>query len=166
MKRGRAVSRMKEDFSLLFGHLEWANRALIASLKSQGNVPEKARQILAHILAAEQVWLCRILNDSKSALPVWADLSLDDCSELCGRNVAAFQQVLRLHDGDRMREEVAYVNSKGDRFTNSVGDILLHVCMHGSYHRGQVASLVRAAGAIPINTDLINYVRSRGGQTR
>jgi uncharacterized damage-inducible protein DinB len=31
--------------------------------------------------------------------------------------------------------------------------------MHGSYHRGQLARAVREAGAQPINTDFINYVR-------
>ena len=34
-------------------------------------------------------------------------------------------------------------------------DILLHVCLHGAYHRGQVAVSMRSGGAEPAPTDFI-----------
>jgi len=38
------------------------------------------------------------------------------------------------------------------------------VALHGSYHRGQVAAAVRAAGGEPVNTDYITYVRELAGE--
>jgi uncharacterized damage-inducible protein DinB len=51
------------------------------------------------------------------------------------------------------------VNSAGQAFTSTVEDILLHVCLHGQYHRGQVALLLREAGAAPATTDYIAFAR-------
>jgi len=39
--------------------------------------------------------------------------------------------------------------------------ILSHVIIHGGYHRGQIAILLRQAGSDPAVTDFIAYVRSR-----
>ena len=57
------------------------------------------------------------------------------------------------------RESVAYRNSKGEPWTSTVGDILTHVVTHSAYHRGQVASELRAAGFEPAYTDFIHAVR-------
>lgn len=58
-----------------------------------------------------------------------------------------------------LEREVEYRNSAGTTFRMSVVDILSHVALHGSYHRGQVAPGVRGAGVTPVNTDYITYVR-------
>lgn len=47
---------------------------------------------------------------------------------------------------------------------SAVRDVLLHVALHGSYHRGQLAWLARTAGAVPTATDFIVF--SRGAQMR
>ena len=38
--------------------------------------------------------------------------------------------------------------------------VLTHVALHGSYHRGQIAALIRSGGDEPINTDYIMWLRS------
>jgi len=40
-----------------------------------------------------------------------------------------------------------------------VEDILTHVTIHSAYHRGQIASDLRAAGQAPAYTDFIHAVR-------
>jgi uncharacterized damage-inducible protein DinB len=54
---------------------------------------------------------------------------------------------------------VTYVNSNGDTFTSLAGDIVLHLCLHSTYHRGQVSLLVRDGGGEPAPTDYIAFVR-------
>ena len=54
---------------------------------------------------------------------------------------------------------VTYQNSKGATFETPVGEVLMHVFSHGVYHRGQIALALRQAGAEPINTDYITFVR-------
>jgi uncharacterized damage-inducible protein DinB len=47
-----------------------------------------------------------------------------------------------------------------------VDDIATHVVFHSHYHRGQIASLVRAAGHTPAYTDFIHAIRSRATGTQ
>ena len=45
------------------------------------------------------------------------------------------------------------INSAGDEFDSKLSDILLHVALHGAYHRGQVNLLIRTAGGEPSPTE-------------
>jgi uncharacterized damage-inducible protein DinB len=56
-------------------------------------------------------------------------------------------------------QKVTYKNSKGESWTSTVQDILTHVVIHSAYHRGQIASLMRAAGGTPAYTDFIHAAR-------
>jgi uncharacterized damage-inducible protein DinB len=54
-----------------------------------------------------------------------------------------------------------YRNSAGVPFHTSVADMLAQAALHGSYHRGQIALLVRQGGGTPAVTDYIAFVRDR-----
>jgi len=54
---------------------------------------------------------------------------------------------------------IEYRNSKGEQWQSTVADVLTHVLLHGSYHRGQIASAIRAAGGTPAYTDFIHATR-------
>ena len=69
-----------------------------------------------------------------------------------------------LRPGDRLTEtdlaaRLAYVNSAGKPFDDEVGDILLHVMLHGQYHRGKINLLLRQGGAEPGPVDYIAFTR-------
>ena len=57
-------------------------------------------------------------------------------------------------------DAVEYVNSKGEPWHSLADDILMHVIIHGGYHRGQIATIVRQSGATPAYTDYIHCIRS------
>jgi uncharacterized damage-inducible protein DinB len=58
-----------------------------------------------------------------------------------------------------LSESVAYQNSQGETWTSTVQDILTHVVLHSAYHRGQIASQMRATGEQPAYTDFIHAAR-------
>ena len=155
---------MKERLDHLFRYAACANRAALECLKSLTQLPPKATAILAHMVAAEDVWLRRITNESGRAVAVWADLSLSECESQLAKNNAAYTKLLAGLDDDALDRRIVYWNSQGVRYENRLEDMLLHVCFHGSYHRGQIASLVRASGGQPVNTDYIVYVREGAGR--
>jgi uncharacterized damage-inducible protein DinB len=62
-------------------------------------------------------------------------------------------------DAEGAARAVSYVNSKGEPWTSTAGDILLHVALHSSYHRGQIAMALRDGGEEPPYTDYIHCVR-------
>ena len=137
----------------LFAYDDWANREEVSHLRSFAAPPAKAIKILAHIVGTEWLWLGRLRRESKPAM-VWPDLTLDQVSE----------QIDRLRDEwpkeFEKKDVVEYVNSKGEKWSSRADDILMHVILHGGYHRGQIATIVRQSGNEPAYTDYIHCVRS------
>ena len=81
-------------------------------------------------------------------------------------NAAQFRKIVDVLTGDALERGITYKNSAGEQYTSTLEDILTHVFMHGSYHRGQIASLIRAAGDTPSPTDYIFFTRGSPAATR
>lgn len=150
----------------LYAHMRWADtRAREALRDSPGALVERALELYCHVLGAEQVWLTR-LRGEQATVAVWPRLSVREASVLADELHAAFDSYLEsLQPGDFDRD-VTYANSAGQGFASRVEDILLHVALHGSYHRGQVAMLIRDGGGTPAPTDYIAFVRGSPAATR
>jgi uncharacterized damage-inducible protein DinB len=141
----------------LLEHMEWADARVLQSLRQPG-IPARALQLYAHILGAEHVWLARLEQRERTVL-VWPSLTVEQCEALARDNARGFRAYVgRLTSAD-LTHTVHYRNSAGLEFDSGVEEILLHVAMHGSYHRGQVTLLVRDAGAEPAPSDYIAFVR-------
>ncbi len=141
-----------------FAYDEWANREVLTGLKASTQSPPRPRQLLAHILAAERLWLERIRKQPQS-LPVWPDFTLDQCEAQIVDLARRWSEFLAPLAPAGLRETVVYKNTKGEPWTSTVEDILTHVILHSAYHRGQIASQLRAGGGQPAYTDFIHAVR-------
>ncbi len=150
---------MKERLGRMLKHMEWADLAVIDSLRRQGG-SEKAVGIMAHIVAAERLWLMRIGATPTGVIPVWPRLVLDECERQARENARTLEGVLRTVNEIELARTYVYTNSKGESFQSRLDDILLHLFLHGSYHRGQIALLQRSDGQEPVYTDYIHYRRS------
>lgn len=132
----------------------WANREALRSLR-QGTPPARSLRWLGHIIGAELLWLSR-MDGKQSPLPVWPELSLEQCDNL-------LQDLGRRLPGDLTEDsparQVRYTNSKGEPWTSTVEEILTHIVIHSAYHRGQIASDLRASGQEPAYTDYIHAIR-------
>lgn len=155
---------MLDHIRRLFAHLAWADAHVLESIREAGN-PPRARELLAHILGAELVWLSRIEGE-KADIAVWPELSLYQCGIHAGRVREEYEQFLGSIGEDDLTTSVHYINSAGNAFDSEVGDILLQVALHGAYHRGQIAMMVRDGGAVPSPTDYIGFVRGAPAATR
>ncbi len=141
-----------------FAYDEWANREVLAGLRASARPAARPLQLLAHILSAERLWLERIRNQPQS-LPVWPDLTVDECEAQIAELAVLWREFLGQLSLERLSEKVTYKNSKGEPWTSIVEDILTHIVLHSAYHRGQIASQVRAGGEQPAYTDFIHAVR-------
>jgi uncharacterized damage-inducible protein DinB len=150
--------------SSLFEHMAWADERILESLRQPG-VPQRALDLYAHVLGAEHVWLAR-LERRPQTVAVWPAMTLDACAQLAVENTRAFHGYVERLTSEDLRRTVHYRNSAGKEFETAIEDILVHVAMHGSYHRGQVTLLVRDAGAEPQPTDYIAFVRGVPAATR
>ena len=148
------------DVRRLLAHDAWANGETLTSLERATPAPPPAVRVMNHVLATEAGWLQRLGHPAPFD-GFWpgegvAALRAVQRGDLPAR-WASFLADPRLSDPKRTIE---YVNSKGERWTNSVEDVLLHVFLHSAYHRGQVATHVRAAGGEPAQTDYVHAART------
>ena len=141
-------------------HIAWADARTLNALRAIHAPPLDALRLYAHLLAAEHVWLSRILGTDPE-LTAWPALGVDDCAALGARNHSAFALLVETLSTAELQRPVRYRNSKGEEFVNTVEDILMHVALHGAYHRGQVARIVRGEGGAPQATDYILFIRER-----
>jgi uncharacterized damage-inducible protein DinB len=160
-----------EEMSLLYDFNAWANHRTIdaaAALtpeqftKPMGSSFSSVRDTLAHICGGEWVWLERFEGRSPSAMPDnsrFADLeSLREHWAPQGSQLLKFVHGLTQEDLNRVLE---YKTMKFGVYKNPLWQSLQHVANHGTYHRGQVATMLRQHGAQPIPTDLMHFYRER-----
>jgi uncharacterized damage-inducible protein DinB len=163
-----------EDIRLLYDYNAWADHRTLDSCaalsdeqfkRDLGSSFGSVHHTLVHIMGAEWIWYERWQGRTPSALPVaeqfatlaslrkqWADIE---------RNLMSYVAGLSAADLDRVIE---YRNVRGNRFAYLLRPMLQHLVNHGSYHRGQVASLLRQLGALPRPTDLLRYYDVLAGQ--
>jgi uncharacterized damage-inducible protein DinB len=141
-----------------FAYDDWANREVLAGFKASTRPAARPLQLLAHILSAEQLWLQR-LRQQPPSFPVWPDFSLDECAQHINELAKLWREYLAQLSPAELSETIPYKNSKGEPWSSSVEDVLTHVMLHSAYHRGQIASLMRAGGDAPAYTDFIHAVR-------
>ena len=148
---------MKRELHRMLDYDIWANGATLDSLR-QAIPPARSLRWMGHIVGTEHLWLARMRRQA-APLPVWPDLSVEDCASHLQQLSAMWQEYLTDTDAARLTEQIPYINSKGEQWTSTVEDILTHVTIHSAYHRGQIASDLRAAGKTPAYTDFIHAVR-------
>ena len=145
-----------EYFRRQFAYDEWANREVLVALRGSGEASERSLQLMAHVLSAERLWLER-LSQQPQSLPVWPELSLAQCDEKVSELARLWRNYVGA--GCDLAQTISYKNSKGQPWTSTVEQVLTHVVMHSAYHRGQIASHMRASGLTPPYTDFIHCVR-------
>ena len=64
---------------------------------------------------------------------------------------------LRSLSDDALARPVPYTLLNGTRGEQTLGDLLTHVVNHSTYHRGQVATMLRQVGAAPPATDFLVF---------
>ena len=155
------------DFPRLFAFSQWANDQLLAAAdalppealtRDLGGSFPTVLDTLRHIAWSEWRWLDRWHERA----PAGADpLGCGDLAALRARwaALAADQRefVSRVTAADLGRH-ISYINDAGERWTYTLADMLRHVVNHGTYHRGQVATMLRRLSLVPPSTDYLVYV--------
>ena len=155
---------MKKYFLKLYQFNSWANQRIIQCLRDQEVEHEKINSLMGHIAAAETLWLHRVAGLPKPDVKLWSTYSVDELAPMLVKaDEEWLEYIQRTENFDR---DLTYTNYTGDPFINNVEAIMIHTVNHASYHRGQVAMLLRQNGFEPANTDFITYDRVILGQLK
>ena len=146
---------MKEFFIDIFNYHHVFNQKFVDQLQTHmQKIPDDSYALFCHVLNAHQVWNSRILQ--LSPFGVQQIHHLEDCKAIDDNNFVNTLNILNTID---LKSEITYKNSKGEKFTNLVQDILFHVNNHSTHHKAQLASQFRSLGITPLTTDFIFYKR-------
>ena len=161
-----------EDCRLLFEYNAWANRRILDACDalSEDQFTRDLRssfpsvgETLAHIAAAQWIWIERWHGRSPTAPPDWyksADrAALRERFNALDRDLIEFASHLGPADLERVTE---YRNMSGQSSAQPLWQPLQHLANHSTYHRGQITTMLRQLGAAPPHTDLIVFYRERG----
>jgi uncharacterized damage-inducible protein DinB len=117
---------------------------------------------MGHIVAAQYLWLHRIKGLPPAEVKLWGDYSLEQLKIMADEVGKLWLDFVE--QTDDFNRELTYTNYTGDPYVNNVESIMIHLVNHSSYHRAQIAMLLRQNGYEPINTDFITYDRVVTGQ--
>lgn len=160
---------MKEVFEQYAAYNVWANQKMIDVILA---LPEEKvnktitssfsslRLTLLHLWTTESTW--------------WQRLKLVENIEIIGNSDSLIQEIatglitqskqwkewIEKSTVAALEHEFIYRNSKKQQFKQPVYMVLLHLFNHGTYHRGQLVTMLRQAGveSIPA-TDFIVFCR-------
>jgi uncharacterized damage-inducible protein DinB len=148
---------------------EYEQDAHAKVLHSLESVPEsrrssaefrKAVDLLAHITAARRVWLYRfgIMPDPPPSL-FPQEASLAELATTLRTVQEQWSAYLGRLDDAELARTFEYKSLDAGWFRSRVEDILTQLFGHSWYHRGQIATFVRAAGGEPAVTDFVYWCR-------
>jgi len=146
-----------EHLRELFEYNDWANRRIVAALKS--NQSEKARKIAAHLLVTEKEYFERLYGKDSTGFDFWQDLSTEDCGKLARENAENYERILKRFDDEGLGQSADYKTSEGVAQQNTFRELLTHVLFHSSIHRGNIILKMREEGFAPPVIDYIIYLR-------
>jgi len=162
---------MLQDIFTLYEYNRWANgRALdvaekldpAALMKDLKSSFPSVRDTLAHILGAEWVWLRRWSGESPTKLraasefPTVASLR----AAFLGLDKERGVFLVSLSE-ERLQHSFDYRDLAGNPMRLVLAQSLQHVVNHGTYHRGQVTTMLRQLGAPPVSTDMSRFYIDR-----
>ncbi|MCL4305343.1 hypothetical protein KJZ99_05470 [bacterium] len=150
---------MRAYYQRLFHFDHWANVEVEKSLKSCAVPPPKAVALLSHYL--QEQWVAHKLLTTGVATNrnEIATLTFEECQAEIQRLNIAWREYLANKPDLHFDTSFTYTNAVGKPTDRVVGDLLTDIVDHGTYHRGQIATLVRQAGGEPAKTWFTRWVK-------
>jgi uncharacterized damage-inducible protein DinB len=147
---------MNSFFQELFDYSHHYNTLLIEEfVKNKEKIPEKSQVLFSHVLNAHHIWNSRI-NGLRNAYTVWQKQPPEHFISIENDN---YETTIKILQQSSLEQTIHYTNSQGDRFSNSIRDVLFHVINHSTYHRAQIATDLKFHGMVPLTSDYIFYKR-------
>ena len=169
--RGRNFVLTPELLRFLFEYNLWADRRTLdacAALPDEqltrdlGSSFGSVRGTLVHLYGAGWFWNERFQGRLPSGLPpafAYSDLAAVRAKlEEMDRYYIGYVASLTTHDLERA---IHYKTLTGVEFATPLWQCLHQLANHGTYHRGQVVTLLRQLGAKAAPTDLIGFYREQ-----
>jgi uncharacterized damage-inducible protein DinB len=155
-----------DSYAALVGYTRWADRQLLdacAALPAEqyaqelgGSFPS-LQTTVAHLAGAAKLWSLRLAGEPYGGLLPSAEIpDVPTARARLAEAYAVFERIAP--EWERVPDEIF-------RFRNIAGVdkaivrwmVFRHIVNHGTYHRGQIANMLRQLGVKPPSTDLLYW---------
>ncbi|MBB6444275.1 DinB family protein [Bacillus benzoevorans] len=158
---------MKQQLMQILQYDYWANKKLLDHIKSlqeeifckeMNSVFPTLAETFYHIFRGQRIWIKRCIPD----------IVVDENTAAFADIAEAQRCILELHqvlvkaveDYFDKIDVIEYRTNTGAVMQYRFQDIIYHLVNHGSYHRGNIASMIRECGYQGTSTDYIVYLRT------
>ena len=178
------------DICNLYAYNRWANFRMFSVLEKLNQEQFVARressfpsihESVFHIFAAEWIWLKRWTGASPVAVEPVTGASFENWRNLRSggepppqdvHTIAALKDFCNQLDHDReqflanlteagLQAPVDFNDMSGKPYSEPLVQLMQHVVNHGTYHRGQVTTLLRQANAETVSLDMLYFFREQ-----
>lgn len=157
---------MTDSFASLVAYTRWADRRPLDpcaeltpaqyTLELGGSFPS-LQATIAHLAGANKLWSLRLAGLPNTGLQLAAEIP--DVATAAARLSEAyevFEAAAPEWDTARL-ETFTFRNIAGVEITRPRWQVFRHIVNHGTYHRGQIANMLRQLGVKPPPTDLLYW---------
>ena len=161
---------MKELLQQYAAYHVWANQKLFDRIQLLGaeaiqqeivsSFPSIYKTVL-HMWFAEEAWWQRLkLTEHPDMAATHFTGDFAEMVKLLNRQSLIWKEWVTNASLMQLEHVFAYRNTKKEEFKQPVFEMLLHLYNHGTYHRGQLVTMLRQLGADKIPaTDFIGFAR-------
>ncbi len=162
---------MEESFRHLILYHCWANQRLIDHLRTlpkalfllkMESVFPTLSQTFGHIYSVDQLWLSRISGKNPSQISDHTFQSIEEVEEAFIQQTQAFHQLIG--NQPDLLTNIHYKTTKGRPDHQKLYQLLQHLVNHGTYHRGNIAAMVRQLGYHGVSTDYLTFLRTQNSK--
>jgi uncharacterized damage-inducible protein DinB len=162
---------VKDDLFALQDYNLWANRLLLESLgalshdeyvREMGGGWPSIRASLVHLAGATRAWAERFDGRDATRLPTADEVpTLADAARILNEADERISTFLATVARERLAAPLAWKNLKQEEKAAPLWAVLRHTVNHASYHRGQIAAMLKRLGGRPPATDLVRWAIER-----
>lgn len=178
------------DVKTLYAYNLWANSRMFSVLEKLSDAQFVAetessfssiRESVFHILAAEWIWLRRWQGASPRASVPNPNASASTWNGLVPGDKPAYEELasvaalrafaesleqercefLNALSDDKLQGHLSYTDMAGKPLSMPLAQLMQHVVNHGTYHRGQVTTLLRQVGGETMPLDMSFFFREQ-----
>ncbi len=159
---------MLEQIQSLYGYNTWANQCLFDT--AAGLAPEQflgqthatlgnLRNVLAHIVGAQRLWIARAQGQPRPAdVNPGQYVNVDELREAWVDVDASTHRFLDGLTEPDLNRTVRYVNDQGETWAYPLWQVLFHQVNHAMQHRSEAALVISAMGHSTGWMDYLVYI--------
>lgn len=150
---------LKAFFTTRLDYNYQMNHRIMHKIVDNNGVNEQVIKLFSHIIHAQMIWLARFKGENDKNIPLWEIIPLEEIDKVMTQNHSEWVNFVKGMQEDDFNRNIFYTNTQGNPFTNTMVDILYHMINHATYHRAQIALIMRQNNIDPPVTDYIAYAR-------